>query len=136
MGTTDAPFVCSAKKQPSVAPDIVASEYYAAGEAYLLISHYRQLATSLGWLQLPTKLFMDSQSAINLAQAPIVPKKSRHMHARFHYIREAEETKEIELVHIPSHQMRVDVITKIMTASKFCHGRDMLMNQHLANVAH
>jgi hypothetical protein len=132
MGPTDAPFVCSAKKQSSVAPDVVASEYYAAGEACLLISHYRQLATSLGWLQGPTKLFMDSQSAINLAQAPIVPKKSRHMHARFHYIREAVETKEIELVHILSHQMRVDVITKIMTTSKFCHGRDMLMNQHLA----
>lgn len=131
MGSQDAPFVCFAKKQSLVAPDIVASEYYAANSACLLILHYRQLATSLGWIQGPTQLFMDSQSAINLAQAPIITKKARHMKARFHFIREQVETKTVILVHIPTSQMRVDVITKIMTPSPFLRGRDMLMNQSL-----
>ena len=50
------------------------------------------------------------------------------MRAAVHYIREAVQSKEVTLVHIPTAQMRVDVITKIMTPSKFLRGRDLLMN--------
>ena len=128
MGPHDAPFVCSAKAQSRVAPDIVSSEYYAANSTCLLISHFRQLASSMGWPQDSTTLYMDSQSAINLAQAPVITKKARHMHASYHYIRELVEHNDVVLVHIPTEQMRVDVITKIMTPSKFVRGRDLLMN--------
>ena len=128
MGPDDAPFVCSAKAQPSVAPDIVSSEYYAAGAACLLIAHFRQLATSIGWVQGPTQLFMDSQSAIKLAQAPTVTKKARHMRATHHYIREMVALAEVTLVHVPTAKMRVDVLTKVMTSSQFLRGRASLMN--------
>ena len=41
VGPNDAPFHCSAKAQSSVAPDIVASEYYAVSALCLQVSHFR-----------------------------------------------------------------------------------------------
>ena len=128
MSPTDAPFVCSAKAQSAVAPDIVAGEYYSAGSTCLLLSHFRQLAAQLGWIQGPTVVYMDSKSAINLACAPAITKKARHMKAKYYYIRQMVAAGEVSLVHIPAESMRVDMLSKIVSPSKFLTGRDSLMN--------
>jgi hypothetical protein len=128
VGPHDAPFHCSAKAQSSVAPDIVASEYYAVSALCLQVSHFRQLADNLGWPQNVTTIFMDSQSGIDLANAPIVTKKARHMKARYHVIREYVQEKLVTLYHIPSEGMRVDVITKLVSNANFLRGRCSLLN--------
>jgi hypothetical protein len=128
VGRQSAPFLCHAKEQPSVAPDIVAGEYYAVNALCLHVSHFRMLSTDLGWPQGPTTIFMDSQSGINLALAPVITKKARHMKAEFHLIREYVTRQEIVLTHTPSSSMRVDVLTKILSKSKFILGRDTLLN--------
>jgi len=128
VGPDDAPFHCSAKPQSSVAPDIVASEYYAVSSMCLQISHFRQFAYDLGWPQPTTTIFMDSQSGIDLANAPIVTKKARHMKAHYHIIREYVQDKIVHLRHIPSEQMRVDILTKLVSNSNFLRGRRSLLN--------
>ena len=97
----------------------------------LLLAHFRQFADNLGWPQQTSTIFMDSKSAINLAQAPIVTKKARHMKARYHLTREFVSKHIVALVHIPSDEMRVDVLTKILSKTKFLHGRRNLLNMPL-----
>jgi len=128
VGLTDAPFSCSAKPQASVAPDPVAAEYYAANSACLLICHFRQFADQLGWPQHATQLFMDSESAINLAKAPAITKTARHMKAKHHFIRELITDLEIEAVHIPAAEMRADFLTKLFPPASFLRGLSSLMN--------
>ncbi len=128
VGKGDGPFYCTAKPQSCVAPDIVAAEYYAVSGLCLAISHFRQLAANLGWTQDPTVIYMDAQSAINLANAPIVTKKARHMKASFHIIREYVQTQIVQLVHVPSADMRVDVLTKLVSRANFFRGRSALLN--------
>jgi hypothetical protein len=132
VGKSDGPFYCSAKPQSCVAPDIVAAEYYAVSDLCLTISHFRQLADNLGWPQDPTVIYMDAQSAMNLANAPIVTKKARHMKASFHVIREYVQTKIVHLVHVPTADMRVDILTKLVSRAKFLRGRSALLNYSMS----
>jgi hypothetical protein len=128
VGFSDAPFYCQAKAQSRTAPDVVASEYYAASDLVLQTSHFTQFSASLGWVQDPITIYMDSQSAINLANGPIVTKKARHMKVYYHILREAVADKSIALVHIPSDKMRVDMLTKLVTPSAFLRGLYALLN--------
>ena len=123
-----APFACSAKSQSSIAPDPVAAEYYAANSACLLISHFRQFAEELGWPQPPTTLFMDSNSALDLAIAPAITKKARHMKAKHHFIRWMVSEGEVAPVHVPAPEMRADLMTKLLSPSSFHRGVHSLMN--------
>ena len=127
-GRWDAPFVCIAKNQDCVAPDISSGEYYSANSLCLITAHFRQFLAELGWPQPATTLYLDSQSAINLANAPAITKKARHMKAKYHYIREMVANGEIVLEHIPSSEMRVDLITKVVSRAHFLRGRNTLLN--------
>jgi hypothetical protein len=128
VGKDDGPFYCTAKPQSCVAANIVAAEYYAVSGLCLAVSHYRQFSVDLGWIQDPTKIYMDAQSAINLANAPIVTKKARHMKASFHLIREYVQDQIVQLVHVSSADMRVDILTKLVSKVKFLRGRSFLLN--------
>jgi len=124
-----APFECHAKCQDSVAPDPMASEYYNANSACLDISHYRQFATQLGWPPTgPTILHLDCKTAINLAEAPEVTRKARHMQAKHHYIRELVDTGIVKLKHVPADLMRADILTKVFSRAEFLRRRAMLLN--------
>jgi hypothetical protein len=128
VGETDAPFSCSAKSQVSVAPDPVAAEYYAANSACLLICHFRQFAEQLGWPQQSTRLFLDSESAINLAKAPAITKTARHMKAKHHFLHALVTSLDIEVVHISAAGMRADFLTKLFSPAAFLRGLSSLMN--------
>lgn len=81
---TDAPFFCSAKPQSSVAPNIVAAEHYCAGSGTVDTPHFRMLADELQFPQPSTVMFLDSKSALHLANAHAVTKKVRHMKATYY----------------------------------------------------
>jgi hypothetical protein len=114
VGRDNAPFMSYAKMQGRVAPDPMSAEYYVASGACRVIAHFRQFAADLGWPQQnPTVLLMDSKTAINLAVAPEVTRKARHMHAKVHYIRDVIHHKEVTPEYVPGHQIRSDVMTKL-----------------------
>ena len=130
-GRYGAPFMSQAKAQTTIAPDIVAGEYYAAFYLCLVIAHFRQLAAELGWPQPATPILMDSQSAINLALAPIITKKARHMKVKYHLIRDYARTGLVKLHHIPASEMRADILTKVLSKTNFIKGRAALLNMPL-----
>ena len=128
VGKSSAPFMCQAKAQSSVAPDVVAGEYYSVTSICLHISHFRQLSQELGWEQPSVTVYVDSKSAINLALAPVITKKARHMRARYHLIREYVLNGIVTLVHVQAADMRADVLTKVLSNATFLRGRDSLLN--------
>jgi hypothetical protein len=129
IGPNNAPFSTYAKSQSEVAPDPMSAEYYSACLAVRLYAHFAQLAAEIGFAQDgPATLFLDCQTAINLAIAPEITKKARHMNAKHHYIREAVTEDVIKIVHVKSPLMRCDIISKVFSTSKFKRGRDNLLN--------
>jgi hypothetical protein len=130
IGEHNAPFVCSAKSQSSVATCPMTAEYYAAGSTCAEIIHYRQLSGDLGWpIHEATDLSVDNKTAINLANAPEVSRKSRHIFVKHHWIRELVATGLIRLVHISTTLMRANVLTKYLPPRQFFMQRDCLFNR-------
>jgi hypothetical protein len=113
VGPSNAPFH-SVVKFLSVPTNPTDAEYMNTLAAAKLTKHYIYLAAFLGWVQNSVQMFLDSQTAINLAQAPQVSKKSLHIDAKFHYIRQCSTDGSIALVHIPSEKQRCNVITKFL----------------------
>ena len=61
----------------------------------------------------PAMLYLDCQTAINLAVAPEITKKARHMKAKHHSIRDASQQGIIDIVHVLSPNMRCDAMSKV-----------------------
>ena len=107
----------------------MSAEYYSACLAVRLYAHFAQFAVEIGFAQNgPATLFLDCQTAINLAVAPEITKKARHMNAKHHYIREAAVDDVINIVQVKSSLMRCDTISKVFSTSQFKRGRDNLLN--------
>ena len=94
------------------------------------IAHLRQLLAEVGFEQKdPTVIYEDNQSAINLAIAPQIPRKSRHILVRHHYIRDLVATKIVTIKHLGTDQMVADLLTKPLSALKYIPFRNALLNR-------
>jgi len=131
IGEFNAPFACCGKIQSSVATCPMTAEYYAMGSVCMDIMHFRQLSKDLGWSWhlLPTPLKVDNKTAICLATAPQVSKKSRHIAIKHHYIRELVADDQLCLFHVPAPKMRANVLTKFLPKSRYLAERDVLFNR-------
>ena len=130
VGSDNAPFICSGKAQDPVATCPMTAEYYAAGSSCSDIVHYRQLAADLGWPQVePTVLCLDNKTALALAVAPEVSKKSRHIFIKYHNIRWLVLIKVISLRYVSTKNMRANVLTKALSRTMFLLEIDVLFNR-------
>ena len=131
VGSSNAPFVSSAKMIDTVASSPTVAEYTTSNLCCHEIMHYRQFSSELGWEQAPTKFFMDSQTSINLVVAPEISKKSRFLAVKHHFIRERVADGDILPIKVPSSAQRADAITKIFPANKMISNYHNLLNLHV-----
>ena len=62
-------------------------------------------------IQSPTVTFEDNQGAVALAKNPRDHPRTKHIDVKYHYIRQAIETKLIELCYCPTTEMLADAMT-------------------------
>lgn len=67
----------------------------------------------------PVVLCIDNRSAIDLAKNPMFHGRSKHIDARYHFIRECVERGEVCLKHVSSNEQRADIMTKALVKAKF-----------------
>lgn len=67
-------------------------------------------------------LFNDNQSAHKLAVNPIFHRRTKHIDVKYHFIREALESKLIDLHYKSTEEMTADILTKPLGPTKhnFC----------------
>lgn len=128
-----APIAWQSRLQPTVATSTMEAEYMAAYAAIQEIVWIRGVMTELGLKGFelssrasPTILNMDSKSAIDLAQNPINHKRSKHIRIKYHWIREQVGGKVVKLNHVPTADMRADMMTKSLP--------EKLHRQHMKTV--
>lgn len=63
--------------------------------------------------------FQDNQGAIALAKNPIFHQRTKHIDIKYHFVREQVESKEFELVYVPTTMMQADFMTKNLPRPKF-----------------
>ena len=69
---------------------------------------------------------VDNKSAIALSKNPVFHFRSKHIHRRFHFIRECVEKEQVEVEHIPGSEQRADILTKSLGRIKFKEMRDLI----------
>ena len=136
IGRYSAPICCYTSAQNScVSQSSMEAEYVALSELGKKIIHFRNILSELGFQQTsPTIIYEDNKSAIKLATSIQVTRESRHINIRHHYIRDIIRKGEVQIVHLPSHLMTSDMLTKPLgpaTFKPFC--RILLNVDHFFN---
>jgi hypothetical protein len=105
------------------------SEYVALARGLKKAVHIRRFLHSLGFAQTqPVTCFEDNMSAIKLAQAPAVSRKSKHIHVRYHLVRDYVKAGIVRMVFTPTDNMHADIFTKarLNIADADRHGQKIL----------
>ena len=66
-------------------------------------------------------MYCDSQSAIHLAKNQVYHARTKHIDVRFHFVREIIDEGKIHLQKIKTADNPADMMTKVVTATKFEH---------------
>ncbi|KAI5334598.1 hypothetical protein L3X38_024731 [Prunus dulcis] len=92
-------------KQSSVALSTAEAEYMSAAEATTQAVWLRFVLSDFGEEQVePTQLLCDNTSAIAISKNPIHHHKTRHINRRFHFIRDALQNGEIDLLYCKTEE--------------------------------
>lgn len=104
--------------QKCVALSTTEAEYVAATEACKELLWMKRFVQELGYFQERYVLLCDSQSAIHLAKNPTSHGKSKHIDARYHWIRDVLVDKELELEKVHTDDNGADMLTKALPVGK------------------
>ena len=71
-------------------------------------------------------LAWDSQSVIHLAKNQVHHARTKHIDIRYHFMRDVVEEGDIYLMKVHTNDNPADMLTKVVTGSKFQHWLDLL----------
>lgn len=116
-----------AHRQVSISKSTTEAEYYSASEAASelvwirdLLTHANLLPPSDDYLQGPAPpLFIDNRGATDLAKTDSIPRRSRHIEVRFHFLRDLIDKRAITISSIPSTDNKADGFTKPLSYDAF-----------------
>lgn len=111
------------KKQQVVATSSAEAEYVALSEAAKEASYLSYILNELGLsYSKPITINTDSQSAQQMAKFGSHHSRTKHIHYKYHFIKDTIENGIVELRYLPTTEMIADVFTKPVPRPKhiFC----------------
>lgn len=94
------------------------AEYMALSDVTKEIIYIRKLVEEIDfpcYVKEATAVFCDNQSAIALCKENIINQRSKHIDIRFHFSREAQERKQINVQYVATVENVADVFTNPLT---------------------
>ena len=108
------------KTQKSVSLSSAEAEYFGAMLAAKDVMWLRDLLVDLGYSQTgPTRLRVDSKSAVDMAYDPVAFKKTKHIMRAAEYLRDLVAKMKVTLDHIEGTVNVADVLTKPQARAVF-----------------
>ena len=123
----ESPITWSSTKQEIVALSSCEAEFMAATEAAKQAIWLQELlGEAIGKASTRVIIKVDNRSAIALTKNPVFHGRSKHIHRRFHFIRECVKNEQIEVEHIPGSEQNADILTKSLGRVRFKEMRDLI----------
>ncbi|KAJ9542758.1 hypothetical protein OSB04_029264 [Centaurea solstitialis] len=117
---------CS-QKQDTVALSSCEAEFMAATSAACQAVWLRELLAEVTRLKKQKVLIrIDNKSTIALSKNPVFHGRSKHIHTRFHFIRERVENEQVEVEHVAGDSQVADSLTKALARVRFGEMRTLL----------
>lgn len=76
---------------------------------------------------------VDNKSAIALTKNHVFHGRSKHIHRRFHFIRECVENEQVEVKYVPGSEQKADILTKSLGRIKFKEMRSLIGVQDIGD---
>ena len=131
----ECPITWCSQKQETVALSSCEAEFMAATEGAkqaIWLQELLEEVTEIG--SKPVELRLDNKSAIALTKNPVFHGRSKHIHKRYHFIRECVENNQVDVQHVPGAEQKADVLTKALGRIKFKEMRDLVGIQDVKEV--
>ena len=126
------PVMWQSKQHSIVTTSSTESEYVGYTMIAKSITWIRNVLKFMGFnMSQPTKVRVDNQGAMKMAETPKQHGRTKHIDVRYHYIREKVSDGTIELVYCPTKEMRADMLTKSLDRVKFEKFRDTMLNSNI-----
>ena len=74
----------------------------------------------------PIALFIDNKSAISLSRNQILHGRSKHIEAKFHFLREQVNKSALQTVHCSIELHLADIFTKALKVDRFIKLRSLI----------
>ncbi|GJT37506.1 retrovirus-related pol polyprotein from transposon TNT 1-94 [Tanacetum coccineum] len=109
------------KKQDCTAMSSAEAEYVALAASYAQVMWMRTQLQDYGFNYNKIPLFCDSQSAIAISCNPVQYSRTKHIHTRYHFIKEQVENGIIELYFVRTEYQLADMFTKALPEDRFLY---------------
>ena len=123
----ESPITWCSQKQDVVALSSCEAEFMAGTEAARQALWLQELLSEVtGRPCEKVTIRIDNQSAIALTKNPVFHGRSKHIHSRYHFIRECVEKEQIEVEHVSGEKQKADILTKALGRIKFLEMRSFI----------
>ena len=113
-------FSWALKNQATVAQSSAEVDYVAAVMKISQAIWLKRILEAMGEPQKEAiEIYYDSKSAIAMAKNLVFHSRTKHINIRYHFIRETEANKEIQLKHYKTKEQLVHIFTKALPRAKF-----------------
>ncbi|KAI3662213.1 hypothetical protein MP638_002199 [Amoeboaphelidium occidentale] len=114
------PICWKSKKQTTIAPSTLASEYISLYTCLNEGLWLKYLMEELGvFTQNNLTIYEDNQSCIKLAKDPQHISNAKHLEIKYHFTREKVQSGEVGLVYVSTKDMIADMLTKSLPRDQF-----------------
>ena len=114
------PIIWRTQAQKTVALSSTEAEYYATSEATKEIKFILQVLESVKInVKKPIIVYLDNVGAIFVAETPSATKHTRHIDARYHFVRDYIIDGTIRVIFVSSKENKADILTKNVTSEIF-----------------
>nr|GFA68752.1 ribonuclease H-like domain-containing protein [Tanacetum cinerariifolium] len=107
------------KKQNCTAMSSAEAKYVALSTSYAQVMWMRTQLQDYGVNYNKISLYCDSQSAIAISCNPVQYSRTKHIHNRYHFIKEQVENGIIELYFVRTEYQLADMFTKALPEDRF-----------------
>ncbi|KAL1198911.1 Retrovirus-related Pol polyprotein from transposon TNT 1-94 [Cardamine amara subsp. amara] len=129
------PITWCSQKQNTVALSSCEAEFMAATEAARQAIWLQDLLSEItGWKTKQVPIKIDNKSAIALTKNLVFHGKSKHIHKRYHFIRECIERELVDVEHVPGTERKADILTKTLVRIKFAEMRNLIGVQDMSKI--
>jgi hypothetical protein len=71
-------------------------------------------------------LLCDYESAIHMADNPVEHSRTKHIDTRYHFLRDHQQKRDIEIAYVSTHNQLADIFTKPLDKKAFSKLRNEL----------
>nr|GEV66951.1 putative RNA-directed DNA polymerase [Tanacetum cinerariifolium] len=107
------------KKQDCTAMSLAKAEYVALSASYAQVMWMRTQLKDYGFNYNKIPLYCDSQLAIAISCDPVQHSRTKHIHIRYHFIKEQTENSITELYFVRTKYQLANMFTKVLPEDRF-----------------